>query len=326
VTNLHASRLGWLRRGALPAVITIAIVVALAHVVDVHQLAAAPKSADWRAIVAATLLASTVCMLGGIARLWILLRRLPHDAPIRFAELTSIQFASSAAHNVLPAPAGDVVRTVQLAAHGYRVSSLIAAQLVDKTIEAIGLGIGAAVMATLGRLPAPVASSMYVVALGGAAGLVAVVVAARSHRPEPHDDAAPATWRARAAQLWHTFCAAAHRLGAPSLWVRGLAWSLLGDAANAATIALCAIAVDISLPWPAWFAALVAARVVGVLPSTPGQLGVQEAGVVVALGLFGVDGSRALAAALLHHAVHLVPITLIGGVETWRRRSRSRRR
>jgi uncharacterized membrane protein YbhN (UPF0104 family) len=51
------------------------------------------------------------------------------------------------------------------------------------------------------------------------------------------------------------------------------------------------------------------------VPSTPGQFGVQEAGVVIALGLVGVDHNRALAVALLHHMAHFVPVTLIGLVE-----------
>ncbi len=314
----------WLRRWLLPVLVTIVLVVALSLAVDLHRLFATVRRADWRLLAAATALAPTVCMLAGSARLFVLLRRLPHDQPIGFAELTSIQFASSAAHNVLPAPAGDVVRTVQLSAHGYSVSSLVAAQLVDKTLEAIGLGVGATAMSALGRLPVPVAASMYVVALAAAGGVVAVVIAARSHRaarPDAGDDDAAPTLRTRVAQLWRRFCAAAHALRAPSLWLRGLGWSLLGDAANAATVALCAMAVGISLPLPAWFAAMLAARLVGVLPSTPGQFGVQEAGVAVALGLFGVDGAHALAAALLHHAVHLVPITLLGGIELWRRRA-----
>ena len=313
----------WLRRWALPVGLTIVALVALVRAVDLEQLVATLRRADWRPLAAAALLAATVCMLAGVARLWMLLRRLPHERAIGFGELTSIQFAAAAAHNVLPSPGGDVARTVQLTAHGYSVGSLVAAQLVDKTFEAISLGIGAATMAAIGRLPLAVATSMYVVAAAGAGGVVAVAIAARSHRPQPDDaeaSAAATTWRARIAVHWRRFCAAAHQLHAPTAWMRGVAWSLLGDAAGAATVGLCAMAVGIALPLPAWFAALVAARLVGVLPSTPGQVGVQEAAVVVALGLFGVDSGRALAAALLHHAAHFVPVTLLGAAALWRRR------
>jgi len=48
------------------------------------------------------------------------------------------------------------------------------------------------------------------------------------------------------------------------------------------------------------------------MPSSPGALGVFEAAVVFSLGLFGVDRSQGLAAALVLHMVQYIPITLTG--------------
>lgn len=313
-----------LRRWVLPAVVTVVVVVGLVRAVGVRGLATALAHADWRPLALAALLATTVCVLAGAARLWVLLRRLPHGRPIPLTELISIQLAAAAAHNVLPSPAGDVVRTVQLSAYGYSLGALVAAQLVDKTLEGLSLGMGAAAMAALGRLPAFVAASLYVVAAAGAGAVVAIIVGARSHRGDAvadGDDAAT-TWRARLIAHWARFCAGAHHLRAPAPWLVGVGWALVGDVAGAATVGLCARSVGVALPLGAWYAAMLAARLVGVVPSTPGQVGVQEAAVVVALRLFGVDGGRALAAALLHHAVHFAPVTLAGGIVLWRRRAR----
>ncbi|HEX9104274.1 MAG TPA: lysylphosphatidylglycerol synthase transmembrane domain-containing protein, partial [Polyangia bacterium] len=168
-----------------------------------------------------------------------------------------------------------------------------------------------------------VAASLYLVVLAGAGGIASIVIAARSHRrPRDDDDGPASTWREKLARHWRRFCAGAHHLGAPAPWLRGIGWALVGDAAGAVTVGLCARAIGVTLPLPAWYAAMLAARLVGVVPSTPGQIGVQEAAVAGALSLFGVDRGHAFAAALLHHAVHFVPVTLVGGIALWRRRAR----
>lgn len=48
------------------------------------------------------------------------------------------------------------------------------------------------------------------------------------------------------------------------------------------------------------------------MPSSPGALGVFEAAVVFSLGLFEVDRSQALAAALVLHMVQYIPVTVSG--------------
>lgn len=48
------------------------------------------------------------------------------------------------------------------------------------------------------------------------------------------------------------------------------------------------------------------------VPSTPGGIGVYEAAVVFALGLFGVDKESALAAGLVMHMAQFIPVTLAG--------------
>ncbi|MEO8361939.1 MAG: lysylphosphatidylglycerol synthase domain-containing protein [Vicinamibacteria bacterium] len=48
------------------------------------------------------------------------------------------------------------------------------------------------------------------------------------------------------------------------------------------------------------------------MPSTPGQIGLIEAGAVFALVGLGVGPNRSLAFALLYHAAHLLPLTLLG--------------
>jgi hypothetical protein len=320
--NIHARVLKTVTRWIVPAIILLALAWLIARKIDGHEFARALRLADWRLIVAAGILAGTVCMAGGIARLYTLLRALAHDAPVNFWELASIHFASSAAHNLLPAPAGEVLRTVQLRRrHRYPVGELVAAQLIEKVIEALGMGIGTLVVASLGGLPPALAVSMYAFAALGAGGaIVALVVGWRWRRSDaPYaptaDQPFAAAARAHVGNFFRRLGEGMHQLRSPSVWLRALGGSMLSDAANAATVGLCLMAVGISLPVAAWFLVMLAARAAGLVPSTPGQFGVQEAGVVVALGLVGIDHNRALAVALLHHIAHFVPVTLVGLVE-----------
>jgi uncharacterized membrane protein YbhN (UPF0104 family) len=63
-----------------------------------------------------------------------------------------------------------------------------------------------------------------------------------------------------------------------------------------------------------WAMVLLSINLALLLPSTPANLGVLEAGAVLALTASGVGAELALAFALLYHAVHLVPGTVLGVV------------
>ncbi len=321
--NTHARVLKAITRWLAPALVFAALVWLIARKIDGHELGRALALADWRLVAGAGILAGTLCMGGLVLRLHVLLTALPHGASrVGLFDMASIYFASSAAHNLLPAPAGEVLRTVQLKRrHGYSVGVLVAAQLIEKVVEALGLGIGTLVVASLGGLPRALDVSMYAFAALGAGGaIVALAVGWRwklSDAPYAETASLPfgPALRAHAANFFRRLGEGMHQLRAPSVWARSLAWSMMSDAANALTVGLCLMAVGVSLPIAAWFLVMLMARAAGLLPSTPGQFGVQEAGVVLALTLVGVDRNRALAVALLHHMAHFVPVTLVGLVE-----------
>jgi uncharacterized protein (TIRG00374 family) len=315
----------WLRWTLLTA-ITIGLVALLVHRVDWTQLKEAIRLARFSFVALAGVVAVSVCMWGCIERLWVLLGPLPHGGTaVSRLELASIHYASCAAHNLLPAPAGEVVRTVQLRRrHGYSVGVLVAAQLVEKVIEALGLGIEVLVVALLSPPPKALGVSMYAIAGIGAGGAVAVLVLGeryrRRHKETADADAperdAPATSvrgaRAHVDAFMRRIAEGLYLVRSPRIWAIGLVWSVIADLANAATVGLVLAALGIQLPVSAWFLAMLAARAAGLFPSTPGQFGVQEGAVVVVLKALGVAYTPAFAVAVLHHIVHFVPVTLAG--------------
>jgi uncharacterized protein (TIRG00374 family) len=313
----------WLRWTILTA-ITIGLVGLLVHRLDWTQLKDAIRLARFSYVAIAGVVAVSICMWGCIERLYVLLGPLPHSGTaVSRLELASIHYASCAAHNLLPAPAGEVVRTVQLRRrHGYSVGVLVAAQLVEKVIEALGLGIEVLVVALLSPPPKALGVSMYALAGIGAGGAIAVLVLAeryrRRHKETADADAAEkdATSirgaRAHVDAFMRRLAEGLYLVRSPRIWATGLVWSVIADLANAATVGLVLAALGIHLPVSAWFLAMLAARAAGLFPSTPGQFGVQEGAVVVVLQALGVGYTPAFAVAVLHHIVHFVPVTLAG--------------
>jgi uncharacterized membrane protein YbhN (UPF0104 family) len=87
---------------------------------------------------------------------------------------------------------------------------------------------------------------------------------------------------------------------------------VLSDGTDLVLVGLCLRALGIDAPPADWALILLSVNAAILLPSTPGQIGVLEAGAVVALTAAGVAPEPALAFALIYHAVHLVPSTVLG--------------
>src|SRR5262249_10589930 len=142
-------------RWLLATAVAVALGALLVRKVRWQDFRAALALASPWPVLAATVVAGSVCMGGCIERLYLLVRPLPHSrSAIGFLELTPLHSASSAAHTLPPAPAGEVLRTVQLTRrHGYSIGALVGVQLVEKVIEALGLSLEIAVVSFLAPLP-----------------------------------------------------------------------------------------------------------------------------------------------------------------------------
>jgi uncharacterized protein (TIRG00374 family) len=108
------------------------------------------------------------------------------------------------------------------------------------------------------------------------------------------------------------FLQALRALHAERSWVRCLGWAMLSDATDLLLVALCLRALGIDVPPPVWALVLLGINFAILLPSTPGQIGVLEAGAVLALTASGIPAAPAAAFAVVYHAVHLIPSTALG--------------
>lgn len=278
------------------------------------------KSVLWAADLrwlAAAVPAVAMCMAAGSLRLWLLLRVLPVQGPgVGLADLTSIYLATSAAHNLLPSPAAFVVRTVLLQrGYGYTTGRLVASQLVTAIIDGLCLGLLAVGVALSTPLPYALNKAMFVGGAIGAVGVLAFLAVSwiwgRQHPAELREGPDDPVASEQVGFLRRT-AQAMHLLRRPGLWLAGLGCSLLVEVANALSIGLAAASVGTQLGFGTCVVLMMIGRLASLAPSTPGQFGVIEAGLVMGFSTLGIDTSRALAIAVLYHLVHFVPVTVVG--------------
>ncbi len=321
-TTTSAGARVWIGRAAAAAIL-VGLAIWGARKIDLGRFAESLRWADWRLVAACALVNLIVCTGAGMQRLRTILRPLPHEGAAAGAwELTSLQLASSAAHNLLPSPAGEVMRGVQLARrHKYPVGSVVAANVFEKVIEALALSAQMAMVAAFGYLPHKLGAPAWGFAIAGAAGAAGVLAFAWRYRAplaateSPTEKSLGEKLRSRARDFFSRLHEGMYLLRGPRVWLGALAWSLVADAAHAASIGLALAAVGAHVHPSLWFAVVLVNRVAGVIPSTPGQFGVLESGMALVLSAFGVDPARALACAVLVHAAHFIPVTAIGLVE-----------
>ena len=283
------------------------------------------RNLEWRCVVQllrgaapwpvalAVVLGLTVNTYARARRRALLLAAVPRRGPaVGFGELTELLLASFAANNLLPARAGDVLFALHLnRRHDYPLSSVAAAQLVEKIVEVISLWLLAPpTLLLIPRAPAALAAPLYGFV---AVGTFAVVAVSWALRTGPgRDRTGPGRPRRRIAVLVERGIDAVRGLLTPRTWWRALFWSCVQDAADVGMVWLSARAVGLGASLGTSLCVYLAVNLAIAIPSSPGQVGVLEAGATLALIGLGAGQSAALAVALLYHAVHLVPVTLIG--------------
>jgi len=283
-------------RLALGAVFFAGVAWAL-HAIDLAALGRRLRHAAWPPLAVAAALQLVPLTVARALR-WRAL--LPPEPRARVATLSLVLLASQALTNVLPLRPGEAYRTVALQRRGFPIDRVIASQAGEKLVEATSVAAFAvAVLATPALFHS--ARRVTLVALGLAALLVGCVAFVRG--VGRHEGA-----------LGRVVARAVETLRSPAAWGKCLAFALVADVIDVAMIALSASSVGMPLSFLRCAAVLALVNLAIVIPAAPGQIGTLEAGAAGALVALGYDPNGALAFALLYHAVHALPATLVGGV------------
>lgn len=212
--------------------------------------------------------------------------------------------ASYAADNLLMSQAGVALRVGFFMRDGIPLATAAAEQVVEKVVEGLGL----LLLAPLAALwpaeagispgiwaagPRPLYLALGAVAATVALGFLMVVGRGRSG------------WLARI------------DLGAAALRKPGVAaavgaLTLFGWAVELAMVALTLRALALPTSLVASSLVVLAVNLAALVPGLPANLGTFEAATVLALAATGVERVPALGFALVYHALHTVPVTLLG--------------
>lgn len=296
VVLVHAGRrLRWLR--ASVALVCAGLVFSFAARFPWHATASIVADAHWSLLPAAVTLNLAAIFAKGWA--WHLV--LPASASHRFRSTQLATFVGAAVNCVAVLVGSDAARVHVLAQRdgvGYRTSvvSIVVARVLETVALALLVGVAAALLPRETWADGVRFAAWSLLAVGFAVwwwGLLPRLVAKL-----------PATIRAWTAPF------GAIRTGArlaPPIALGVVTWL-----AKWAVIDLCLRTTGIAVPAATSLTALLLANLGGIAHLTPGNIGVLQGALLIALAPFGVGTPQALGAGLILQAVLTVPVVLIG--------------
>lgn len=306
------------------------LVIWLLGRLDLSEVGRALASAAPGPLVFATLSYAALFPLRGL-RWAVLLGPLAERAgtpPVPVGLATRAFLVGFMANNVLPARLGDVIRALVLAreARVPRTGSL-ATVLLEKVFDGLTvvaiLGFALATLPLSAEAQAPYRAVGAVMAAGFGGALLACVLLTWAEEPTLRLAARllgplPAGLRDRILGRCRRVAGGLAALRTPGL---GLRVGLLSVAIWLLEVVVY-VGVAASLGLDLSFTSLALVMAVLTLgltaPSAPGFVGVFEALVIPSLGLVGVPPAPAAAFALILHAIHFAPGTLLGAIAAYR--------
>ena len=250
----------------------------------------------WPLLVAAVL--NFVCLWGKAACWHVVL------AP-RYVVSTTALFrytiAAFAASVIAPARAGELIRVwVLKKRHGVPVADCAAVAVTEKLLDGVTMMIFVSPATWLvPGLPSWVGRAML--ACGAIAFVIFAAVWFAVGRVSPES---AGNWFSR-------FVAGMHVVRSPRRLLLAAAALTLTWVADLAMVELVMYAVGIDLPIGAGLLVLFTLNLTIAIPSTPGQVGALEAGVLAATRLLHIADAPAFAFALLYHVLQILPLLIV---------------
>jgi uncharacterized membrane protein YbhN (UPF0104 family) len=279
----------------------VALGVRYARGIDLHAIGAAVAGANpWLLLLSG---------LGNAPLVWTKARRMRtllspdltseirQRTRLRSLRLMALYVTSYAADNLVMSQAGLGLRVAFFRLNGVPLATAASAQAIEKALEAIGLGLVAGpflwLPGKLGWLRGPV---LWVTA-AAVFGLVFVLVAL----PRIGN------------RVVQNLALGAAALRRPALALELIGLTLLGWVIEALMViaVLAGMHVEAHL-FSAAALVLLAVNMAALVPGLPANVGTFEVSCTLALGAVGVAPATALSFALVYHALHTVPVTLVG--------------
>ena len=216
---------------------------------------------------------------------------------------------------VMPQRLGDIVKVVMLARRGGASrTSVLGTVVVERLTDIIMLLVLAAIFVLTVRLSVLLQMSLIVVALAAAATVLVIryhrtlspplFSLARKVAPGRIIDVVEAQVEKLAAGLE---VARDGRGFATAMLLAALAWVLSGISMGAYVSAF-----NLPVSWYAGFLVILLTNLGGILPSSPGSIGVYHYMTILALGTWSVDQTSAMSFAIVTHAMTMLLIMVTG--------------
>ena len=296
------------RSGRLLAVVALAgLVVAALKRMDLGRAVA-----QFVAVRTEWLVLAIMCY-AAILPLWASQWRLlsPRTPGVRWRDMLGVVSLTSAVLNTTPMLVGEATAVVLLVARTRldRAGALSVLAMDQLLVGVAKLGVLALAASVA---PLPVWMTRAVLGLLGASLLLGGALVLAAWR---HVDIASALERvvpARAASAVGAFAASLQPLRSASRGLSALGIALLKKAVEVAAIACVHRAFGLPVPLSAALIVLAVLNLATLLPIVPGNVGVFEAAVVLALTRFGISPEQALGVAVVQHLCYLVALALPG--------------
>lgn len=304
------------------AAVATALLIYCARGVNFTRTGAALASAQPGWLVVAVIAATLVLPLW--AEFWRSL--LPAGVQVSRRRMLGIVAAASAVMNSAPALAGQAVGVGLLVK---RAGLSMHAALAVLSLDQLGEGVAKTIIFLLVGLLAPIPGWMHTAVIVVSAGVLVLLVAlvAFAHGMRAGIPLAGGVQQARADRALAHIRRWAEGLDVLRSWRRAgrsLAHVLAMKCMDLAAIAAVAHSMGVGLSLGEALLVLAAVTLATMLPLAPASLGAFEAAVILAYKHVGVSADRALAIAVLQHAVVLLPLVGVGYADTLRRSAMAR--
>ena len=218
------------------------------------------------------------------------------SAPCRWRAVQEANFLGSAMNSLSVALLGETARVQDLSAReGLPVGAVAASVVRTRAIEALALACFMLLAPAILSLP-PILHGLQI---SGGALVLFLVVAAWSGK------------RVRLPAPVHKVLASITETGSPRLFALALSFAFLNWVTQWATYHLVLSALGSPVSLSASFTALIVVNLSGLIQVSPGNIGITQAAMILALVPFGVAPHEALAAGLALQAIQIPPVIVV---------------